>query len=96
VLLRPRLKWRLFEEYWKHKPSWVKDSKAAIDELWSQYKNQTVTTPIVAPTIIHDEWSEFGRLQPLEDQLLQYTAERESADLSAYDSPLPYWINKRR
>lgn len=48
------------------------------------------------PVVIHDEWSEFDRLQPLEDQLLQYTAERESSDLSAYDSPLPYWINKRR
>ncbi|RYF41222.1 MAG: hAT transposon family protein, partial [Cytophagaceae bacterium] len=96
VLLHPRLKWRWFEKYWKHKPLWIKDAKAAIDDLWNLYKHQAVATPVAVPVIIHDEWSEFDRLQPLEDQLLQYTAERESSDLSAYDSPLPYWINKRR
>jgi hypothetical protein len=89
VLLHPRLKWRWSEKYWKRKPLWIQDAKAAIDELWSSYKNQTVAEPAVAPAIIHDEWSEFDRLQPLKDQLLQYTDERESADLSAYDSPLP-------
>lgn len=64
--------------------------------MWDLYKNQAVATPVAVPVVIHDEWSEFDRLQPLEDQLLQYTAERESSDLSAYDSPLPYWINKQR
>lgn len=96
VLLHPRLKWRWFEKYWKHKHSWIQDAKAAIDELWSLYKKQTVAIPAAPPVVIHAEWSEFDRLQPLKDQLLQYTDERGSADLSAYDSPLPYWINERR
>jgi hypothetical protein len=68
----------------------------AIDELWSLYKNQTVATPVAAPATVHDGWSEFDWRQPLKDQPLQYTDEREQADLSAYDSPLPYGINKRR
>jgi hypothetical protein len=98
VLLHPRLKWRWFERYWKHKPKWIADARAAIDELWIQYKHQSVTgNPVVPMTVIHDEWTEFdNQEQPPKDQLLQYTEERESADLSAFDSPLPYWIHKRR
>lgn len=94
VLLRRSLKWRWFEKYQKHKPSRVQDAEAAIDDLWSLYKNQIVATPAAVPAVIYDEWSEFERLQPWNDQLLQYTDERESADLSAYDSSLPHWINK--
>lgn len=56
-----------------------------------------MTAPVATPTVIHDEWSEFDHVaQPSKDQLLQYTDERESAVLSAYDSPLPYWQSKRR
>lgn len=98
VLLHPRLKWRWFERYWKHKPKWIADARAAIDELWIQYKHQSITGDPIAPaTVIQDEWSEFdSQEQPSKDQLLQYTEERESADISAFDSPLPFWIHKRR
>lgn len=96
VLLHPRLKWRWFERYWRHKPEWIKDAKKAIDVLWSEYKDRTMDTPVAAPAVINDEWSEFDKQQPSKDQLLQYTEERESADLSAFDSPLPYWIAKRQ
>jgi hypothetical protein len=52
VLLHLRLKWRWFERYWRHKPSWIVDAKKAIFALWSEYKDRTMTTPVATRNVI--------------------------------------------
>ncbi|KAM0708864.1 hypothetical protein Q7P35_002900 [Cladosporium inversicolor] len=83
VLLHPRMKWRWFEKYWRSKPEWIEDARGSITELW--------ITPI--PTILQDEWSSLGTDDL--DQLQLYELEPYTEDYSAFDSPIPYWLNKR-
>jgi hypothetical protein len=96
VLLHPRLKWRWFERYWSSKPSWIADTRASIAELWREYKDLSVvsahSTP--APTALQDEWSNSNITDGM-DQLQLYELEPPSADILAFDSPIPYWVNKR-
>ena len=91
------MKWRWFEKYWRSKPEWITDARGSITELWSQYKDKPTTfaastvTPI--PMIPQDEWSLLGTDDL--DQLQLYELEPYTEDYSAFDSPIPYWLNKR-
>lgn len=98
VLLHPRMKWRWFDRYWKHKTEWITDAKAAIKELWEEYKTRPVNgaIPAAAGIVVIDEWTNTEQQVLPKDQLKQYEAEGYATDISAFDSPIPYWINKRR
>lgn len=95
VLLHPRMKWRWFEKYWASKPEWIADARRSIAELWSQYKNKKVTiaTSTAMPMKPQDEWSSVST--DTFDQLQLYEKEPYTEDYSAFDSAIPYWLNKR-
>lgn len=99
VFLHPRLKWRWFEKHWRSRAGWIHDAKLAIQELWSEYKVERVTTAVAAVTEsrhlpARDEWSDDDPDEDL-DQLEQYEREGYARDLTASDSPIPYWIAKQ-
>lgn len=100
VVLHPRLKWRWFERYWDGKQDWLRDAKAAIEALWSEYKDTTVAdrhTAMPATPIDHgvtDEWSTADDDLRSVDQLQAYLSE-PFAQVHAAQSPIPYWISKR-
>jgi hypothetical protein len=97
VLLHPRMKWRWFERHWSSKPEWIEDARVSIDQLWSEYKDRP-RSPAMAESdsllIPQDEWSSHDP-EDLGDQLQMYLQEPYSEDLRTYNSPIPYWINKR-
>lgn len=97
VLLHPRTKWRWFERYWRLKSEWIDDARTAIGELWSEYKDKpAISTASIGssdPTAPRDEWSN-NTTEGL-DQLGLYELEPCSEGLLAFESPIPYWINKR-
>jgi len=98
VLLHPRMKWRWFKRYWSSRPTWIADARAAIAELWAKYKNEpnegpTSSTP--PPTALQDEWSTSSFTNDM-DELQQYEQEAPSVDLLAFESPIPYWVGKRK
>lgn len=102
-MLHPRLKWRWFERYWKDKEGWLVDAKAAVQSLWSEYKdiptaalNTTIpSTPTTGgATNVADEWSAADDELYSIDQMQVYLSE-PFAQVHADQSPIPYWISKR-
>jgi hypothetical protein len=99
VLLHPRMKWRWFERYWAFKPDWIEDARAAIRELWLQYKDlplqaDDAIATAADSTLLQDEWS-TDYCEDM-DQLQQYEQEAYPQYPQTFDSPMDYWIGKRK
>jgi hypothetical protein len=100
VVLHPRLKWRWFDRYWKHKPQWRRDAKEAVAALWAEYKHAPLyadehNDQLSSPTTIHDEWSVPE--EEHSDNVDQFKAYLDElwAQVHPEQSPIPYWISKR-
>jgi hypothetical protein len=96
VFLHPRMKWLWFEKCWETKPTWIKDARTAVNDLWMGYKDDGLgptPTAMTAPQLDDDEDWLNAPDTTVVDQLWQYEHEPRPQMLTR-ESPIPYWISK--
>lgn len=106
VVLHPRMKWRYFKTKWSDHEDWLSTWKAELDKFWRHnYEHKPGLTPSNSAgtdsdsggkSVKHaaDEWSD-GEDSGL-DQLEQYLSEQPDRSYSSADSPIKYWLARRK
>lgn len=106
VVLHPRMKWRYFRTKWSDHEDWLSTWKAELDKFWRHnYEHKPGLTPANSVgtesdsggmSVKHaaDEWSD-GEDSGL-DQLEQYLSEQPDRSYSSADSPIKYWLARRK
>lgn len=106
VVLHPRMKWRYFETKWSDRQDWLSTWKAELDKCWRHnYGNKASSSSATSAGLesdtgvktvkdAADEWSD-GEDSGL-DQLEQYLSEQPDRSYSSADSPIRYWLARRK
>lgn len=99
VVLHPRMKWRYLNSKWTDREDWLLEWKTQFEKHWKIYKAMAPPAPATArdnkkDKHAADEWSD-GEDGP-EDQLEQYLLEPPDRSLSSADSPVDYWLARRK
>ena len=106
VVLHPRMKWRYFKTKWSDREDWLSTWKAELDKYWRHnYGNKASSSSATSAGMesdtgvnsvkdAADEWSD-GEDSGL-DQLEQYLSEQPDRSYSSADSPVRYWLARRK
>lgn len=106
VVLHPRMKWRYFKTKWTGREDWLSTWKVELDKYWRHnYEHKVASSPATSAgtdsdngekSVKHvaDEWSD-GEDSGL-DQLEQYLSEQPDRSYSSADSPIKYWLARRK
>ena len=106
VALHPKYRFKYFEEWWSHSPSWIKSAKDIVRNLWeTQYKyrllgDTNITTHSYRPKKTRTPWDSFrtttpsplqaDKDEPPEDEFDRWQQHTHPND-GAVDDPFQYW-----
>jgi hypothetical protein len=111
LVLHPAFRWSTIESQWADHPDWLLRGKAAVEELWKEYRNLSVEhdtipeQPTVArkTTELDDFMTTVRKLsaQPApstsatRDEYAEWVATTDPGDCLVED-PIQYWLLRRR
>jgi hypothetical protein len=110
VILNPKWKWVYFEKQWVDREDWIVDAKMAVKELWTtEYKDLPLPEELELPeaqqrdTPLRSDLDDFidSVMSPASptseppDEYERYIS-RVTPDDRACETPIAYWVEKRR
>ncbi|KAM3505831.1 hypothetical protein MY10362_002714 [Beauveria mimosiformis] len=111
LVLHPAFRWSTVESQWAEHPDWLSRGKAAVEELWDEYRNLSVEQDTIPeqPTVarrsteLDDFMSSVRKLstQPApstsarRDEYAEWVATTDPGDCLV-DDPIQYWLLRRR
>ncbi|KAL6405696.1 restless-like transposase [Ilyonectria robusta] len=111
LILHPAFRWSTVESQWSDHPDWLARGKAAVQELWEEYRNLPVEQETIPkqPTVprkttdLDDFMASIRKLStrpaPLpsatRDEYAEWVATTDPGDCLV-DNPIQYWLLRRR
>jgi hypothetical protein len=111
LILHPAFRWSTVESQWGDHPDWLVRGKAAVQELWEEYRNLPVEQETIPeqPTVpskttdLDDFMASIRKLStrpaPLpsatRDEYVEWVATTDPGDCLV-DNPIQYWLLRRR
>ncbi|KAL6402752.1 hypothetical protein AUP68_14088 [Ilyonectria robusta] len=111
LVLHPAFRWSTVESQWADHPDWLVGGKAAVQELWEEYRNLSVEQDTIPeqPTVarkttdLDDFMASIRKLstQPapspsaMRDEYAEWVATTDPGDCLV-DDPIQYWLLRRR
>ncbi|KAJ3453314.1 hypothetical protein MRS44_017561 [Fusarium solani] len=111
LVLHPAFRWSTVESQWADHPDWLVRGKAAVQELWEEYRNLPVEQDTIPeqPTVarkttgLDDFMASIRKLstQPapstsaMLDEYAEWVATTDPGDCLV-DDPIQYWLLRRR
>ncbi|KAG6980315.1 hypothetical protein Forpi1262_v017085 [Fusarium oxysporum f. sp. raphani] len=111
LILHPAFRWSTVESQWGDHPGWLVRGKAAVQELWEEYRNLPIEQETIPeqPTVprkttdLDDFMASIRKLStrpaPLpsatRDEYAEWVATTDPGDCLV-DNPIQYWLLRRR
>ncbi|KAF4443574.1 transposase-like protein [Fusarium austroafricanum] len=111
LILHPAFRWSTVESQWGDHPDWLVRGKAAVQELWEEYRNLPVEQETIPeqPTVprkttdLDDFMASIRKLSTrpaplpsaMRDEYAEWVATTDPGDCLV-DNPIQYWLLRRR
>ncbi|KAJ3453198.1 hypothetical protein MRS44_018853 [Fusarium solani] len=111
LVLHPAFRWPTVESQWADRPDWLERGKAAVRELWEEYRKLPVEQDTIPEqptaarktTDLDDFMASVRKLNtrrapsapPTRDEYAEWLSTSDPGDCSV-DNPIQYWLLRRR
>ncbi|KAF1739624.1 hypothetical protein CRV24_001560 [Beauveria bassiana] len=103
LVLHPASRWSTIESQWAEHPNWLSRGKAAVEELWHEYRDLSVEQDMIPeqPTVARRSSVRKLSTRPApstsarRDEYAEWVATTDPGDCLV-DDPIQYWLHRCR